>query len=87
MNWTKVESSQIDRVGYEEGAEYSLGVQFTQTKKQLAANQPGSIYVYANVSPELFTSLVEAVSVGSFFGDQIKKHPELFPYKKIEPEV
>jgi len=85
MNWQPVESSQISEVGFEEPS--TLGIRFKPNKQQALAGQNGSEYHYANVSPEMFTALVEAVSVGQFFGEHIKKHPELYPYTKIEPEA
>lgn len=84
MDWKPVESSQIAEVGYEEGAEYPLGIRFTPTKKQAAAGLPGSVYVYANVTPELYAGLAQAESVGSYFGQNIKPFPAQFPFKKIE---
>jgi hypothetical protein len=85
MNWQPVESSQIAEVGFE--TPNTLGVKFLPNKKQKEAGLPGSEYHYANVSPEMFTALVEAVSVGQFFGGHIKKHPEVYPFTKIEPEA
>lgn len=87
MIWIAVESSQIALVGYEEGAEYPLGIRFTPTKKQKEAGQGGSEYEYANVSPEMYAELAQAESVGSYFGKNIKPFPEQFPFKKIEPEA
>ena len=84
MNWTAVESSQIAQVGYEEGAEYPLGIRFTPTKKQKEAGLSGSEYHYANVSVELALALTQAISVGQFFGQNIKPFPTQFPYKKME---
>lgn len=82
MNWQPIESSQIAEVGFEEPS--TLGIRFHQNKSQILNQQTGSVYHYSNVSPELLTALVEAVSVGEFFGEHIKKHPELYPYTKIE---
>jgi CubicO group peptidase (beta-lactamase class C family) len=85
MEWTAVESSQIAEVGFE--TPNTLGVKFLPNKKQKEAGQPGSEYHYANVDYDLFNALIAAVSHGQFFGENIKKHPELYPYTKIEPEV
>jgi CubicO group peptidase (beta-lactamase class C family) len=85
VNWQPVKSSQIGEVGFQEPS--TLGIRFKPNKQQALAGQHGSEYHYANVSPEMHAALVEAVSIGQFFGEHIKKHPELYPYIKIEPEV
>jgi hypothetical protein len=55
MNYTAVTSSQIAAVGYDPET-LTLGIQFTPTKKQVAAGQQGSVYHYAGVTPEQRTS-------------------------------
>jgi hypothetical protein len=85
VNYVKVESSQIAAVAYEPETQ-TLGLQFPPTKKQLAAGQPGSEYHYANVSPRTHQALMAAPSIGSYFGQNIKSHPELYPYTKVETE-
>jgi hypothetical protein len=92
MGWTVVESSTIAAVGYEDGAEYPLGVQFKPTKMQVEqGKEKGSVYEYANVTPEIFAALVGAKdnpeygSVGKFFEWVIKAHPEQYPYRKVDP--
>lgn len=92
MEWIQVESSQIACLGYEPEAEYPLGVKFTPTKKQAAAGQTGSVYEYANVTPQLFRGLIEAkvdpayLSHYKFFDKHIKSQPELYPFRKVEPD-
>jgi hypothetical protein len=71
MQWTEVESSQIQCVGYEPETQ-TLGIKFMPTKKQLAAKEDGSTYHYANVPPQLCADLINAESVGKFFGEHIK---------------
>ena len=82
MNWQPVESSQISEVGFQEPS--TLGIRFKPNKSQALAGQHGSEYWYAGVRHDMFVALTEAVSVGQFFGEHIKKHPELYPYTKIE---
>jgi len=90
MEWTKVDSSQIDKIGYEDGAEYPLGIWFTPNKKQKAADLPGSIYEYANVDAMLYRGFLGAKtnpdfdnSIGKFFDKVIKAFPDLYPFRKV----
>jgi hypothetical protein len=91
MEWTIVDSSQIAKLGYEEGAEYPLGIEFTPNKKQKAAGLPGSVYEYQNVTPQLFAEFIGAkespdyLSIGKFFDRIIKSNPEAYPFRKVEP--
>ena len=85
MEWTAVESHQIAKIGYAEGAEYPLGIEFKPNKKQQAAGQPGSVYEYQNVEPWLFAEFLAAESKGKFFEAHIKNRPDLYPYRKVEP--
>ncbi len=78
MNWTSVESSQISGVGHDSSTQ-TLGVRFKAGKRSAASE-----YHYSNVSNELFTQLVNAESVGSYFGQHIKPFADLYPYRKIE---
>lgn len=87
MNWQPVESSQIQAIGYEPEAEYPLGILFKPSKRQTAAGQRGSIYEYANVSPEMFNEFVSAESKGKYFERHIKKYPEVFTYRKVYAAV
>ena len=94
MNWIPVESSQISHLGYEPEAEYPLGIKFKPNKKQAAAGQPGSIYEYANVTPETFMGFLNAkndplydFSIGKFFEQRIKNRPDLYQYRRVEQKV
>lgn len=89
MEYVKVESSQIEAIGFGDGfyGPETLGIQFPPTKKQAAAGQPGSTYHYANVSPRTHQALMAAPSIGSYFGQNIKAHPEQYPYIKVEAVV
>lgn len=86
MEWKEVESSQIAEVGYDHDAEV-LGIRFKPTKKQKEAAQPGSEYHYKNVKPEMHQSLLNAESVGKYFGEVIKPYPTLYPFFKVEPTI
>ena len=77
MKWTDVESSQIRRVAWREDTPLPseaggiLTVEF----------HGGGTYEYRGVPLEVFTNLTQAVSVGSFFGKEIK--PKYF-FRRIE---
>jgi hypothetical protein len=94
MNYTKVESSQIAEVGFGDGVfgPETLGIKFLPNKKQQAAGEDGSVYEYGNVprtGPETVVSwegLMAAESIGSYFTQNIKRHPELYPCTKVEDE-
>ncbi len=83
MTRQKITSSQLVSTGFDP-ATNTLEVEFFPTKKQLDAGQPGSVYQYAQVSPETHLALTTAESVGSYFIQNIKKDPDRFPYKKVE---
>lgn len=82
MTRKPVQSSQLAAIGYDPISQ-TLEVEFHATKKQEAADQPGSIYQYSNVQPGDAARLTEAESVGSHFIKHIKSDPERFPFKKI----
>lgn len=86
MEYVKVESSQIEAIGFGDGfyGPETLGIQFPPTRKQAAAGQSGSEYHYANVSPRTHQALMAAPSIGSYFGQNIKAHPEQYPFTKVE---
>lgn len=73
-----VESSQIARIGHDP-ATNTLAVQFK------SRGAPGSVYHYANVTPELFGAFDAAKSKGTFFGAHIKPAVEEYPFQKITP--
>ncbi|MDE1179455.1 KTSC domain-containing protein [Paraburkholderia sp.] len=72
-----VESSQIAAIGYDP-ATNTLAIQFASRRG------PGSLYHYANVSPEDFASFRDAESIGSHFYKFIKPFPEKYPYTRID---
>ncbi len=63
---TPVESSQISAIGYQAESR-TLAVQFPGR----GAN-PGDVYHYLNVAPELFAAFLITESKGKFFGANIK---------------
>jgi len=67
-----VESSQIVAIGYRQDDE-TLFVNF----------KGGSVYSYRNVGSQLHECLMRADSKGKYFGEQIKKHPEQFPFLRL----
>ena len=81
MNYVKVESSQIEAVGYDPETQ-TLGLKFPPNKRQ----PEGAEYHYGNVSPRTHQALMAAPSIGSYFGQNIKAHPEQYPYTKVEAD-
>jgi hypothetical protein len=87
MEWTKVESTQIDEVGYEPETQ-TLGIRFLPSKTQQATGitRVDDYYVYANVTPRTHLALMGAESFGKYFGQNIKSLPNLYPYTKVEED-
>ena len=71
-----VVSSQIEAIGHNDVTN-TLAIQFP-TK----AATP-NIYHYKNVTRQIFDAFKSATSIGSFFIQNIKKNPELYPYIKL----
>jgi len=80
MQRTKVVSSQIEAIGYSTATKV-LEVEFKPTRNK--PDQPGSIYQYRNVPPQLHDELMKAESVGSYFIKQIKPFADRYPFTKI----
>ncbi|MBW9334546.1 KTSC domain-containing protein [Herbaspirillum sp. RU 5E] len=72
-----VESSQIAAIGHD-AATNTLAIQFPGK-----GDKPGSVYHYANFTAADFKAFQEAESKGSFFGKNIKKNTEKYPYTRI----
>lgn len=72
IDWTPVKSSNIAALSYAAGAKL-LCVKFIS----------GTIYEYANVEQEVAEQLQNAPSVGSAFSCLIKKHPDVYPFRKL----
>ena len=79
MIWESIVSSQIAEVGFEEPE--TLGIRFKAKGKW-----PASEYHYDGVSDDLFQALRTAKSVGQYFEQNIKAHPDKYPYRKVESE-
>jgi hypothetical protein len=86
MKWYEVDDPQIAAVGYESGAEYPFGVRFPANKRQLAAGEDGSVYLYKNVTPVKYQAILDAPSIHSYFARDIKSRPDLYPYVKVEAD-
>jgi hypothetical protein len=78
MEWKTVDSSQIAEVGYDLPTE-TLGLRF-----KAKGHAPATEYHYANVPPQLCADLINAESVGKYFGEHIKSNPTAYPYTKVE---
>jgi hypothetical protein len=74
---TPVVSSQIAGIGYDPETQ-TLAVQFT------GKAGPGSLYHYANFTPEQYAAFSGAESAGSHFIKQIKPKADAHPYVKID---
>ena len=83
MQWKEVESSQIHSVGYDDATQ-TLGIRFKPNRKQKSEGVEFTEYHYANVTKGMYDGLVEAESVGRYFGSYIKPFPQDFPYTKVE---
>jgi hypothetical protein len=70
--WVKLVSSNIDSIMYK-----------SFTNELFIRFNSGSIYSYENVPVDLFIGLFVARSAGKFFNENIKKYPDMFPYKLL----
>jgi hypothetical protein len=79
MEFIKVESSQIDSVGFGEGTygTETLGIRF---KSKCGITE----YEYGNVTSRQYQGLIGAESIGAYFGKNIKPFPEKYPFTKVE---
>lgn len=69
MDYVKVASSDVEKVGYDAENE-ELYIVFIK----------GGQYIYSNVSEGVYRALLKASSVGSFVSTEIKK--KNYPYRK-----
>lgn len=88
MEYVKVESSQIESVGFGDGVygPETLGVIFLPNKKQQAEELPGSTYHYGNVTPRMHLTMMGAEHVYGWFAKNVKAFPDQFPYTKVESD-
>lgn len=73
MERANVKSSQIESVGYDLDT-MTLEIEF----------KGGSVYRYDSVGPTVYSDLMSAESVGSYFIQNIKKYPQVYPYTKVK---
>lgn len=71
MEMKKVESSNIDMIGWDQGVAPSFGMRPKSVLRIIFKN--GRKYDYYNVSKETFDKMLEAKSVGKFFHEHINK--------------
>jgi hypothetical protein len=74
---SSVESSQIESIGHHPESN-TLAIKF----KGLGGKE-GSVYHYANYTPEQFHAFKNAKSIGSHFKTSIKSEAEKHPYVKV----
>ena len=82
MEWVEVDSSQIKAVGHDAETN-TLGVRFHPGKRDREAGLPFSEYHYRGVNGDMFQAMRAAESVGTWFGENIKRFPERYPFTKI----
>lgn len=70
MDWKQVESSNISAMAHDG---VLMGVTF----------KSGVTYAYENVTREVFDEIVTAESVGGRFNSLVKKHPDRYPYRRL----
>lgn len=69
-----VKSSLIDAVGYDAPTQ-TLRVRF----------HSGCTYDYQNVTGVLHAQIISAPSIGHAINETLKKDPQRFPFRKLEP--
>ena len=86
MKWQKVESSQISEVGFGEGhyGPDTIGIRFLPTKKSQASEYHYGNNLAPHPPAQTYARLVAAPSVDSWFAENIKKRPDLYPFTKVE---
>ncbi|NYT68762.1 KTSC domain-containing protein [Pusillimonas noertemannii] len=72
-----VESSQIAAIGHDPETN-TLAVKFPANKRGIS-----SVYHYANFDAAQFEAFKQAESKGSYFGQNIKRNVEAFPYENV----
>jgi hypothetical protein len=75
VKMVKIESSQIEAVGYDEKTEI-LRVEF----KSHNPNKPPSVYEYKGINAVRYANFMNSESKGKFFGEFIKP---CYPYRQI----
>lgn len=75
-----VASSQIHSIGHDAETN-TLAIRFNGRN-----NAPGSLYHYANVTPEEFKAFAGAESQGKHFYKHIKPFTDKYPFQKINEQ-
>lgn len=78
----EVQSSQIHAIGHDKETN-TLAIQFKSWKGEVKP----SVYHYANFTCDQFDAFSKAESLGTHFGQHIKKETEKHPFTKIDLEV
>lgn len=68
LEWTHVDSSNVEAVAYHEG-----------TQKLCVRFKNGGLYSYDDVEEDIYVGLVHAASVGRYLNEQVKA---MYPYTK-----
>lgn len=71
-----VKSSLISEIGYDAPTQ-QMDVRFKTS---------GGVYRYANVSGELHAQIISAPSIGHAINQTLKKDPQRFPFRRLEPQ-
>ena len=83
MEYVKVESSQIDSVGYlPDVPKPGIGVLGIRFKSKSGLTE----YHYGKITPEMYREMMEDKSIGTYFGRVIKPFPDKYPFMKVETE-
>ena len=81
MTMKPVNSSQIHSIGHD-AATNTLAIRFNGRN-----NTPGSLYHYANVTPDDFAAFSDAESQGKHFYKHIKPNVDKHPFQSITEDA
>lgn len=80
-----VTSEIISEIGYNPVTK-EMDVAFKSHTKPGTPPKPLSVYRYQSVGPDTHAALMSADSIGRYFTETIKKHPETYAFKKLAAE-
>lgn len=73
MELISIESSMISEAGYD-----------VESRKLLVRfKRGGSVYEYENITLLIWHQFMNAESKGRFFSENVRSHPELYPYREV----
>jgi hypothetical protein len=72
MDLKAVESSNIAAMGHD-----------GETQKMQVKFKTGTVYLYRNVTAEVFEQVINAASIGRMFNQLIKSKPNAYPYEQV----